>query len=81
MREPHDIEIRITAYNHVIEIIKENIDYYEYRLKYHNLEGQEKKQVEHTIDILKTDVSVNEAMILSLKDDLDKALDKEVRGW
>ena len=81
MREPYDIEIRIKAYENVIEIIKETIDYYEYRLKYHNLEGQERKQVEHTLDILKMDVSVNEAMIISLKYDLDKALDKEVRGW
>ena len=81
MREPHDIEIRIKAYENVIAIIKEQMAWYEYRLNNHPLESQERKQVESTLQILMEDVIVNEAMILSLKDDLDKALDKEVRGW
>jgi len=81
MQEPHEIEIRIRAYRDVITILKETVDYYEYRLKSHHLDSQDRKQVEYTIQVLRDDVTVNEAMILNLEDDLDRAIDREVRGW
>ena len=81
MREPHDIEKRITAHNEVIKIIKEQMRWYEYRIKYHPLETWERKQVEYTLEVLKDTVIVNEVMVDHLKKDLDKALDKETRGW
>ena len=81
MREPHDIEKRITAYKNVITIIKEQTEWYKYRLKNHPLESFERERVYLTLEILQDTISMNETMIEHLKDDLDKALDKEVRGW
>ena len=81
MREPHEIEKRIIAYKNVITIIKEQMEWYEYRLKNHPLEPYERERVYLTIEILQDTVSMNEVMIDHLKDDLDKSLDKEVRGW
>ena len=81
MREPHDIEKRIAAHKAVITIIKEQMEYYIYRLKYHSIEYHERKQLEYTLEVLKDTVIVNEDMIKALEEQLDFALDKEVRGW
>ena len=50
MREPHEIEKRISAYEYCNQLMLDNIEY-------------------------------NKEIIAELKDDLDKALDKEVGGW
>ena len=82
MREPHEIENRIAAYEAVVLIIKEQMEFYEYRIKYHHhLKPYEIKQIEYTLEILGNNIDWNYATIDALKDDLDEALDKEVRGW
>lgn len=90
MREPHEIEKRITAHNTVIVVIEEGID--EYKLLLEELrrppleeitsfDHQRITQLKITMEILYRNKDWNEDMIFELKDDLDKALDKETKGW
>ena len=90
MREPHEIEERISAHLRVIAVIAEGLHDYELMLEEHlripieemtDFDHQRIRQIKLTMEILYKNGDWNEAMILSLKDDLDKALDKEVRGW
>ena len=90
MREPHEIEERISAHLRVIAVIAEGLHDYELMLEEHlriplermtDFDHQRIRQIKLTMEILYKNGDWNEDMILSLKDDLDKALDKEVRGW
>ena len=90
MREPHEIEERISAHLRVIAVIAEGLHDYELMLEEHlriplermtDFDHQRIRQIKLTMEILYKNGDWNEAMIISLKDDLDKALDKEVRGW
>ena len=90
MREPHEIEERISAHLRVIAVIAEGLHDYELMLEEHlriplermtDFDHQRIRQIKLTMQILYKNRDWNEGMIESLKDDLDKALDKETRGW
>lgn len=90
MREPHEIEERISAHNAVIVIIEEEIDGYKLLIEelrrtpleeITSFDHQRIKQFKLTMEILYKSRDWNENMIEELKEDLDKSLDKEVRGW